>query len=98
MRPALCAREMAARTPIVRCRFAPFNEARALCAGNGVRNPFVEIVTDIFNEARALCAGNGIQWIKLPRNATCASMRPALCAREMGVLPVAPEYSQSALQ
>ena len=39
----------------------PFNEARALCAGNvaaeseATRGPTVEP----FNEARALCAGNG---------------------------------------
>ena len=41
-------------------RHGPFNEARALCAGNGKNSSLKRRGLKAFNEARALCAGNAL--------------------------------------
>ena len=59
MRPALCAREMRMGRTMRPMRTAcPFNEARALCAGNVLVQGVLRKEETSFNEARALCAGN----------------------------------------
>ena len=86
MRPALSAREIAEQS-IERSGIEDrFNEARAFCAGNRppVRRPARN--TGRFNEARAFCAGNR-EVVMKSTGEIRASMRPALSAREIVVVP-----------
>ena len=58
MRPAHCAREVAALSMSSPLDPPNFNEARALCAGSSAAHQGEATANLDFNEARALCAGS----------------------------------------